>query len=61
MRKVILLFIIGFIAVSAFSQTSNLVLFTEQGEQFWVILNGIRQNSKPETNVKNIRTGGTQL
>lgn len=34
------------------AQTANLILFTENGEQFTAILNGIRQNSKPETNVK---------
>lgn len=36
----------------AFAQNSNLVLFSDQGERFFVILNGIRQNSKAETNVK---------
>ncbi|MFN5347745.1 MAG: DUF4476 domain-containing protein [Bacteroidota bacterium] len=39
----------GFIANA---QTANLILFTENGEQFTAILNGIQQNSKPETNVK---------
>jgi len=37
---------------ATFAQNSNLILFTEQGEQITVILNGIRQNDKPETNVK---------
>jgi hypothetical protein len=37
---------------ASFAQMSNLILFTEQGEQFTVILNGIKQNDKPETNVK---------
>ena len=37
---------------SVSTQASNLILFTEQGEQFTVILNGIKQNDKPETNVK---------
>lgn len=31
---------------------SNLILFSENGEQFYVVLNGIIQNEKPETNVK---------
>ncbi|HOI88819.1 MAG TPA: DUF4476 domain-containing protein [Lentimicrobium sp.] len=31
---------------------TNLVFFTEQGERFSVILNGIRQNPAPETNIK---------
>lgn len=34
------------------AQTSNAVLFTENGEKFTVILNGLRQNNAPETNVK---------
>lgn len=37
-------------AVSA--QTSNAIIFTENGERFTAILNGVRQNDKPETNVK---------
>lgn len=36
----------------AFAQYSNLIFFTENGERFTVILNGIRQNPNPETNVK---------
>ncbi|HEX5001515.1 MAG TPA: DUF4476 domain-containing protein [Bacteroidia bacterium] len=35
-----------------FAQTSNAILFTENGERFTVILNGLRQNENPETNVK---------
>lgn len=34
------------------AQNNNAILFTENGEQFQVILNGILQNSKAETNVK---------
>ncbi|KAF0201325.1 MAG: hypothetical protein FD170_2784 [Bacteroidetes bacterium] len=38
---------------NAFSQVyTNLIFFSEQGERFTVILNGIRQNTTPETNVK---------
>lgn len=33
------------------AQKSNLVFFTEQGERFTVVLNGIQQNASPETNV----------
>lgn len=40
------------IASSVFSQKSNLVFFTEQGEPFYVILNGIKQNADARTNVK---------
>lgn len=52
MKKVLLTLMIYLSAIMVYSQASNLILFTEQGEQFWVILNGIRQNAKPETNVK---------
>jgi hypothetical protein len=34
-----------------FSQ-NNLVVFSEQGERFYLILNGVKQNAKAETNVK---------
>jgi hypothetical protein len=36
----------------AAAQTSNAIIFTENGERFTVILNGLRQNPNPETNVK---------
>jgi len=32
--------------------TSNLIVFAEQGEKFFLILNGVRQNADPQTNVK---------
>ncbi len=32
--------------------TYNLVIFSEEGDGFYAIVNGIRQNDKPETNVK---------
>lgn len=31
---------------------SNAIIFTENGERFYAILNGLRQNDKPQTNVK---------
>lgn len=34
------------------AQTANAVLFTENGERFYVILNGLRMNEQPQTNVK---------
>lgn len=41
-----------FFATGLQAQNSNLILFTENGEKFYAILNGVRQNDKPETNVK---------
>lgn len=52
MRKLILSGIALLSFGIAIAQTSNAVLFTENGEKFTVILNGLRQNAKPETNVK---------
>ena len=37
---------------SAVFAQSNLSIFNNNGQQFYVVLNGIRQNSKPETNVQ---------
>lgn len=31
---------------------NDLVVFSEQGERFYVVVDGIKQNAKPETNVK---------
>jgi len=40
------------LACVSFAQNSNLIFFTEQGEQFFVVLNGVKQNNDPRTNVK---------
>ena len=44
------LLLISFIAANA--QTSNAIFFSENGEKFNLVLNGVLQNEKPETNVK---------
>ncbi len=51
-KKFFLLSILLFICALSFSQNSNLVLFTEQGEPFYVVLNGIKQNGDARTNIK---------
>ncbi|NTW24120.1 MAG: DUF4476 domain-containing protein [Lentimicrobium sp.] len=52
-RLPLMLLLAALLQLSSFAQLrSNLVFFTEQGERFTVILNGIRQNPTPETNVK---------
>lgn len=38
--------------LSGIAQNSNAIFFTENGELFFVIINGLRQNQNPETNVK---------
>ena len=52
MKKLALSILGTMMTIFVFAQGSNLILFAEQGEQFWVILNGIKQNDQPQTNVK---------
>ncbi len=52
MKKLLLIIITSLCACQIWAQTANAVLFTENGEKFTTILNGIRQNDKSETNVK---------
>ena len=48
----LILFAVMIVSLQGNSQNSNAVFFTENGEKFYVIINGLRQNEKPETNVK---------
>jgi hypothetical protein len=52
MKKTIVTTVLMLAIVWVKAQSGNAVLFTENGERFTVILNGLRQNEKPETNVK---------
>lgn len=54
MKKTILLFslLILFAISKVCSQSATLTVFSQDGEKFWVIMNGIKQNSTPMTNVK---------
>lgn len=52
MKRLLLLVLISLFVTRTYAQLSNAILFTENGERFTAILNGIRQNEKPETNVK---------
>lgn len=52
MKSLLLTFFV-FFSLNLFGQKEyNTIFFTENGEQFWVIMNGVRQNMEPETNVK---------
>jgi hypothetical protein len=51
MKNLILLFI-SFLTFSAFAQSSNLTIFSENDEQFQVSVNGAMQNQQPSTHVK---------
>lgn len=51
MKRILLLaLLLGFIGVS--KAQNRLVVFNQDGKQFYVILNGIKQNAEPKTNVK---------
>lgn len=50
MKKLLLL--LSMVSLLANAQVSNLIVFTENGERFNLIVNGIIQNSNPETNIK---------
>lgn len=52
MKKTLLSLIAISIAGIAWAQTSNLIFFTEGGERFKLILNGVQQNAESQTNVK---------
>lgn len=52
MKKIFLLLILfAAFTVKSFAQY-NLIVFAEQGEKFWLIINGVKQNTDPQTNVK---------
>lgn len=53
MKKIYSLLVLSLISISSFSQnTSNLVVFSEDGLKFYLVLNGIRQNETAQVNVK---------
>ncbi len=52
MKKLLLLsFIFAMFVCNIFAQ-SSVSVFSQEGEKFWVIVNGIKQNETPQTNVK---------
>ncbi len=52
MKKLVLL-VFAFLSFSGiWAQTSNMVIFTEEGERFYAILNGLKMNEAPVTNLK---------
>jgi hypothetical protein len=52
LKKLTLIPVLVILGFAAVAQNSNAIVFTENGEKFTAILNGLRQNEKPETNVK---------
>jgi hypothetical protein len=52
MKKTILSVIVLLLFQTLLKAQQNAILFTENGERFTAILNGLRQNDKPQTNIK---------
>ena len=53
MKRILLAAMVMFATIATVNaQTSNAVFFTENGEGFYVIMNGLRMNDQPATNVK---------
>lgn len=48
-QNLFLAFCLSFLGMQS---QNNLVVFTENGEKFYLLVNGIKQNATPETNVK---------
>jgi hypothetical protein len=51
MKKILFILSLFLLSITAFTQSSNLIVFSENGERFQVVLNGILQNAQAETNV----------
>src|ERR1035437_7471671 len=53
MKKLSFLFLIVVFAMVAKAQTrTNLIFFSENGERFSIVINGVFQNPQPQTNIK---------
>jgi hypothetical protein len=52
MKRILPLLAVMLLSMAGKSQTSNLAFFTENGERFSLVLNGMLQNGVPETYIK---------
>ncbi len=52
MKNIYLTFLLSAGAIFCKAQTSNLVIFSQNGELFNIALNGVVQNSEPKSNIK---------
>ena len=52
MKYSFLFLLLSCFAVNASAQKSNLVFFAENGEKFTIVMNGLRYNETPQTNVR---------
>ena len=44
--------LLGSFSFMSVANEYNVIIFSEEGERFWLVMNGIQQNEKAETNVK---------
>ena len=63
MKNISLFFVLNILfCLTIFSQSNNsITVFTEGGERFFLILNGVKQNQTAETNVKATGINGEQV
>ena len=52
MKQIFTFLLITVSSLSSFAQNANAVVFSENGDKFTLILNGEKQNTAPQTNVK---------
>ena len=52
MRNFFTLAALLILSINIYAQNSNAIFFTENGERFQVVLNGVIQNTDPATNIK---------
>ncbi|MBP9725359.1 MAG: hypothetical protein KBE37_11195, partial [Bacteroidia bacterium] len=52
MKKIYTLLVALSLVATSFAQNGSLSFFSDKGEKFWVLLNGVAQNAKPQSNVK---------
>lgn len=50
--KQVALFLTFILTTTLFAQTGDITFFSHTGKKFYVIINGVKQNAVPETNVK---------
>ena len=52
MKKHLLFILISLLSNLYFAQNNDLVIFAQEPTPFYLVLNGVKQNDKAETNVK---------
>ncbi len=53
MKKTFLFLVfVAFVTVKLFSQATEVVIFSQDGERFWVVIDGVLQNQEPQPRVQ---------